>query len=925
MGILHVSSLFRMRKAALICLLAIVALPAIATAQDEKPEPTEYSVERTEELRKLIGSLSGGSKVAVPGNKDDQGIFVIADGALIGNSAFGLLGSSVYSLVQLRVVNLTPEPFKLTTSTIRLKIKDTELIHQMLSKRGYLGTNRFRGGPPLISQTPAQVSIPSGQMKFVIASFKDLPSEMPYGKFRVTVNGLRKPVTMDLMAQAKRELGMTSRRIGPRGCLGVVKVDKRLGSLSSHHLVREIDALVAAGASRIALIFGDSAEKLLLRTNNWLLSQTRTDGSRRPPTHPDIPRTIAAFHVGPRPAVPARSQLGSGSDRNHATNEDTIAAALFDVYQQVSIADVVKDIETGTPEIRLAALRGGAGRLPDTMLRTLVRFANSQNDASLRLAAIESLSHFGNPEASKVLLAAVTDGDPKVAAVAVRALANSRFPAARESLMGLLGLNAGPSGENPKLDPKQRLQIANKLVEQPDAQWRDLYYEYASRADTFGLRALSAVLSVGHPKRTELLQGLLNAESSKVRSTALRALIDGGDPNENDIAMQYTLDYVGTKPPTNDMLNLLKKSTSAAIAPLLIQRFRDSPPTGTVRRSLLDVIASTGDQSTIPFFLEVLADPKAAAREKARPLRALQVLDPDKAVDQATRLITTRDLELTRAVYSILLDDASPDTVSSICDHLLGGIDNRKEDATAGTAIRTLGTIATPDARRCLRQLQNCKDKKRRDAADSTIRQMLSASPAILLLNEASQARADDKIEEAERHFEHGKKLDPDLPELYVQHGHLLTHSDRRELGVKEFEKALAIDPLHPIATSLRCIAIVVLGDVERGLKEVEYNSEKFNHDQIFNYNAACAYGQAIKRTKATAENVKQIAEWKEQGVKYLELCINELEFDDVKLFKEDPDLDPLRDMPRFRKLLKKLDPDAAKGDTPKKPQEDEN
>lgn len=897
-------------------LAIVVSLPAISLAQDQ--EPIEYAAEQVQELTKQLGQLKDGAMVEVPEVADDQGVFVVADGAIIGSSFLGARGGNTYAIVQLRVANMTPEPFTLTTSTIRLQIKDTQLAHQAVPSRQGIGTNRIKGGPNLSRvRTLPQVEIGSGRMKFVIATFMQLPVDMPYDDFRITVKGLPTPVSIDLMAQVKDELGLTSKRIGPRKCLGVVRVNKRLGPLGSHHLVREIDTLISDGATRIALVFGDSAERLSVSTNSWLTSQTTPRSSyRRVGTYPQIPTSVAAFHVGPRPAVSVVISGSRSNANNHPTNAAAIAAALFDVYQQVPVADVIKDIENGDSDIRLAAVRGGIGRFGPEVIPVLTRFAGSESDRSLRVAALRSLSHFPNKEASNVVLAAVTDPDAEVGAAAVRALADSRFPAAREALMGLLDLNtksAAGAVSSGELDEKKRLQIANRLIETPDSHWRDLYFEYASRPNGIGLKSLNALLQVGHPRRTELLADLLESKSTVLRNKALQALVGSRDAKERDIAMRYTLDYIQEKSPTRDMLAMLRQSTSSEVAPLLVRRFKDVRPTGSLRSIWLDAIVSTSDPSTISFFHDLLADKRLSAREKAKPLKALQALDRTKAVAEATKLVETTDLELARAAYGILEDHASPEVVRRIGDHLLGGITDKRQDTVASIGVRALRVIATPPAREYLRMLQNCKNEKRRKLAGAAVDQLVVSSPAILLLQEARTLREDDKIAEAERVFEKAKKLDPELPELYVQHGHLLTHTDRRALGVKEFDKALAVDPRHPIATSLKCIAVVVLGDVEEGLSQVEYHQDKFQYDQIFNYNAACAYGQAIKRTKATAENVEQVAEWKLKSVEYLERCINELQFNDVKLFKEDPDLDALRDTPRFKKLLKKLDPDADK------------
>lgn len=86
----------------------------------------------------------------------------------------------------------------------------------------------------------------------------------------------------------------------------------------------------------------------------------------------------------------------------------------------------------------------------------------------------------------------------------------------------------------------------------------------------------------------------------------------------------------------------------------------------------------------------------------------------------------------------------------------------------------------------------------------------------------------------------------------------------------------------------------------------VEDNRKTFYYDSLFNYNAACAYGQAIIVTSPSPENLEKIAHWKLKSLEYLEHYANKLTplQDDGELIRDDPDLAPLRELDRFKRVL---------------------
>jgi tetratricopeptide (TPR) repeat protein len=252
------------------------------------------------------------------------------------------------------------------------------------------------------------------------------------------------------------------------------------------------------------------------------------------------------------------------------------------------------------------------------------------------------------------------------------------------------------------------------------------------------------------------------------------------------------------------------------------------------------------------------------------------------------------------------MEDASPEAVLAIGNELLSREGTPKVQRNDQQLIDALGSIATPPARRVLRLVENGTLATRRSQASKTLDEIRGSSPAGPMHQVAGTLVDEGKLDEAEAMFAKALEMDPELAEIYVSRGHMKGRDKRRAEAVKDYDKALEIDPLHPIATSLKAICIVVLGDVEGGLQMVEDNRKTFQYDSLFNYNAACAYGQAVIVTPPTPENLEKIAQWKLKGLEYLEHYANDLTplQDDGELIRDDPDLAPLRELPRFRKVL---------------------
>ena len=900
--------------------------------QETPPEPIQHSPEVRKTLAEQIEknrrprtvSSSDGAVYSVlqlPDDPKQQGVFVLHDTSGFGR-AYSLAAFRYFMVSRLQIANLTDQDVRLPMKSIRLRLGKNEYVHEpwvngsatvRLKNRGYQLYKTRSGSKP-----PQDVVLKPGEVKQVHAIFQNIPQGGLYESVDITVTGLDQPVAIDLIAAAEQAMQLELARTGPRDCLVVATIGGSIDQVGAHVLANKLQPIVAAGASRMVLLWdelGDStsqSRRVDMDVKTWL-----TQTAVRNPGYsylPLLPAGLQEIHLGPFPGgLQVRSITAPDQKVHlHATKLKAVSAALLDVYRQLPTQDVLDAIASDDVTVRIAAIRGGAGRLPPTAIPMLMQMATGNKD--VQAATVHALSQFADQTAIDFVAEFVTAMDKDLAVIATQGLMSSRFPAAQRKLINVVK----------SLEGQHRKRAVEILVDEPNAIWADLYFEYASDFETdvaLARRAFLALDQIGHPRLRELRSAALECE-------AFRALSTSGDAEDTRLVVEYTLRRIAKHPPTPEMLNVLQQSAANEATQHLMRHLRNEK-SASRRGQFLNAIIRIGDQSITPFLLETYAGTKNRPRpdqQRITILNALFARRVPEALDLAAEAMNSANPTLVATACRILEEDATPKAVAAITDMLIRTADNsesRKFQVPRLQCLRSLGAIATPQARRYLRIVQNNGNERDRLEAENQLRGLLIRSPAIDYLAQASELRENRKLAEAEEIYAAALRADPGLPEIYIQRGHMKTHNGRRSEGVQDFDLALEIDPLHPIATSLKAIAIVVLCDPEGGLKMVEDNAETFKRDEVFNYNAACAYGQALKTNKATPETLQLRKTWKDRGLHFLEHCVNKLGYagedrgEDARLFQTDPDLDPFREEDRFKELWKKIEPNVPKEDLP--------
>jgi adenylate cyclase len=115
-------------------------------------------------------------------------------------------------------------------------------------------------------------------------------------------------------------------------------------------------------------------------------------------------------------------------------------------------------------------------------------------------------------------------------------------------------------------------------------------------------------------------------------------------------------------------------------------------------------------------------------------------------------------------------------------------------------------------------------------------------------------------------------------------------------LGVKRAEEALRQFPESSRPTQIGACVLAALGETDRAKEWLEHSLAIDSEDSNVRYNAACTYSLLGEKERA----LDLLDEWKEA-----------VGHDAKKWIKHDPDFDPLRDHPRFIKLLELVDSES--------------
>lgn len=903
-------------------------VPGILWAQEAEQAPSE--AELSQMLRKVIGRLdkveqelrelrlenakSGPAAGNIPDDPEKRQLYLQMQTPYYGP----VPGSNEYKYlaINLSCLNLTDEPFELNKESLSLFLDGTEYKHVQGQDEIRNQAFQSEGQSFQLKNLPIldKVTIPSGAIQSTWVLFDKLPYSQSMPEMRIVINSESKPpFEFSLNDAAEGRIDLELDQIGPRDSLGLVTVNGIVDNLTIGVLVQKITALTNNKVSRFVLRFSETASISDMGLHNWLITQANSSGSNivgQLQHYPPFPASIRELHLAELPDAQNRGNRYRSNirgERIHGSTEEAVEEALKSVYENLPRNELVEDIKSGHLLTRVVAVKHGGARLMDDQLPLIVEMTEA-DDPEMQKAALYALRHFNNQDAFDKLEEYVRKNIEGLSSIAIDSLAASRFGEAHQRLLKIL--NNEP--------PSSKTEFVKILAENPRPIWSETIYEFLNdeSSNEYRAEALQALNRIGHPKLLEVLKESLQNRDDEIRQIAFAILASRNEPESEQLALEYTLQYIAEAPPTEQMRELIMQTKSQEAIPLLIPHLEKS---NADRRNILLTLSQIGDQNVASKMIEIY--PKLNPSEQATVLGCLWELKSPAAFDLSKQALNASDHNLLRSAVDNLAKEGSEEAV----DLLVDTFKTTTNRSASNALMAALGDLATPDARDALREAsiqEGTGDKATRSY--QYLMNIWRESPAYQYISLAnskitSEDGDDSKIkpedyENAMPDFTKATEVDPQLPMAWSSRGNAFLKLEKYTEAKQDFAKAMEIDPRDQMAITGTALVLVREDEAEAAFELID-NKERFFEENrgastgYFAYNTACVYGVALEmlRKKAGTEEAPENLEQLEK--KYEDKAINALkrsvrnQFDQLDWMRKDPDLNSLHDNEEFRKI----------------------
>ncbi|MEE3364081.1 MAG: hypothetical protein VX304_00440 [Planctomycetota bacterium] len=919
----------------LACLVSLATLASTALGQDQpatasQPEPSvrnrtliQKLIERVETLEIELGKLRQAGKTVVPTDPAKQRVVAMVESAFLGAPYYRTTGNR-FLAAKLVLVNLTNTPLTVSRQATRLKVDGKQ--HMMPTAiPSTIRTASFQVGNQSFQVSSLkwlnEITLPAGGSGSTWVIFSQLPQGPSVPKLSLSLGIAKTPVTIDLNARARAKLAMSTRRIGPRGSLGLVTIGGPVDTINIAELVDQLDTLVTAGVVRSVIQFTDKAPPIESRIYSWLNQAASLAGQGTATGNtpfPRIPAAIRELHLAAIPNQRNSSRTSSSVRRNvpgvmmiqksvspnpfnnrvrvHKTVEHAVSASLASAYRVLPRGELLEEIRQGDPLTRPAALAWGGGRLRTEDLPLLLSLTNDDSQVIAQAATV-SLRHFGEPAAVGRLRSLALQNQPGLSITAFDSLAASRYPAAHESLLKMLAQS----------DIKARKEIVSTMAQYPRPAFADAIHRFATDAETdatLSLVAMKALAQIGHPGLITVLEEAVQGSHPARRDTALTILVTRPDRKSQQLAMEHVLKRLETAPPDNTMNALLLRTRDPRAIPMLLKHLTNSTAN---RGNLVKTLVAIGDQDIAAKLLEHY--PKLSTTERATVLRAIGNNDIKTFRKLAPDALASNNSSLISAACTTLQQDASPEAVAM----LVKAFDSTNSSTALNYIANALSAVGTPEARKVLENARSDKNANKRNYAKNALRTLMQRSPGYQYISMGRHYSQQLDWKQALTQYNLAIKIDPRHSAAYAGRGNArLQMKDQKLEDVrKDFLKAVELDPFNSQAMTGMAILLLREGKLDAGLKYAEDSqkqaiSSSTTIKRMYAYNLACVYSRAIElivKDDKIGDRDNKLASCRKKALSQLELAIK-YGWRDKTWLNKDPDLKAVRTYPEFKKIF---------------------
>lgn len=713
-------------------------------------------------------------------------------------------------------------------------------------------------------------------------------------------------IDIDLTRIENEGLTFSLERIGPSGRIGIVRVSGELNVINAPHFAKQLSEYADQGVSRLVVVFEKGSSLGDELTAEWLVMR-RGEESDRLQFYPHWSGLVRRMILVD---VPGEEDETGEENRTHSEAE-AIQRVTHDFIPGLDAATFQRESRSGHPLFRRAMLLNAGDAMANDNDQSVLEFLESPDEV-VRRAAIQSLRSALDPRAVTTLEGLVRRGSREAATLAFRSLNTSQQTLGRELALQL-ALDT---------DVQKRIGLA-QLLRTIGSNSGDRWLPFLKQSFESGdplvrLTALMNLLQMGTEERFPLLETALADKDIKIRDLAFQSMVPRRSTEEQPLFARETMKRFKAGRRDDMTLTALREIRDPAVLPQLLKWIDDGLKAldETNQYNLVSAYAEIGGAEALG---ELIPRMPRFSRENQKFLLSIlyQARHPEtRRLAVAGLLVEDSDThDLCQAMLVEFGDAAAVAALSAAIDKALP----TNDDTNRATQLaHGLGAIGTPEAVQVLEALKNDTNPKRRKLGLAGLLSIQYASPVNNWLQAATHKTQQEDYLGAIQLLNIALEVDPQSGRTYNALGfaqlRLATGDSANAMSAEakaNFEKALKLTPEdhNPLTGIAICLALEGRCDEAIALVDTPQLLRKYQDQQIYLYNVACVYGRSIEHIQKTPDypqRDQKLRDYPKKALLFLNAAIGQ-GFVDIDLLTNDPDLNPLRELPEFKKLSKRI------------------
>ncbi len=713
-------------------------------------------------------------------------------------------------------------------------------------------------------------------------------------------------IEIDLTRIENEALTFGLERIGPSGRIGIARFEGELNVINAPHFAKQLTQYGEQGVSRLVIAFEKGSRIGDDLTKEWLMIGHEEENDRLQfyPHWTGLVRKIVLVDV------PGEEDETGEENQSHSVAE-AIQRVSRDFIPGLDAATFQRECRSGHPLLRRAILLNAGDAMANDNCQSVLEFLESPDEV-VRRAAIQSLRASLEPTAITTLEGIVRRGTREDATRAFRSLNTSQQILGRELALQL--------ASDPAVQKRiGEVQLLRTIGSESGERWLAFLTKSFQSADPLVRQtALMNLLQMGIEERLPLLQSALADKDVKIRDLAFQSMVARRSTEEQPLFVRETMKRIKAGRHDNTTLTALREIRDPAVLPQLLKWIDDDLKAldETNQLSLIHAYAEIGGAAALNELIQRM--PRFSTENKNFLLRVLCQAKHDEARRLAVEGLLVEDSDYHELCQSLLVEYGDAEAVAAISNAIEKSLPTNDDTNRSTELARSLGVIGIPEAVQALQALKDHSDPRKRVLGEAGFLTILYASPVNNWLQASNQKNQQEDYLGAIQLLNIALEIDPQSGRIYNALGFAqlrLATGDAAKAQCAEakanFEKALQLTPEdhNPLTGIAICLALE--GRCDEAIAMVDTPPIFFKHgpQQIYLYNVACVYGRSIEHITKTPDypqREQKLRDYPQRALFFLNAAI-EQGFEDIDLLTNDPDLIPLRELPEFKKLSKRI------------------